>query len=171
MNSNLVESISKVCSILNKHSVQYLLVGGASVAFYGYYRMSTVSTGITAEKYDFDFWYNPVYKNYFNLLDALQELGQDVSEFKKEKAPDPYKSFFRFELEIATIDFLPSVIGHSKFMPVYNKKHTVNIDGIEIFFISLDDLMISKKINARQKDINDINQLKLRQDEAKDTDK
>jgi hypothetical protein len=85
MNSNLIESISRVCKILAKHSVQYLIVGGASVAFYGYYRLSTAPTGRPAEKYDFDFWYNPSYGNYFNLLNALEELGQDVSEFKKEQ--------------------------------------------------------------------------------------
>ena len=168
MNNSLVKNISKVCAILNKNSVQYLVVGGASVAFYGYYRMSTGPTGLTADKYDFDFWYNPVYKNYFNLLNALEELGQNVSEFKKEKAPDPYKSFFRFELSNATIDFLPSVPGLSKFNFSYNRRQTVNIDGIEIYFISLDDLMISKKTNGRQKDIDDIDQLKLKQDESKD---
>jgi predicted nucleotidyltransferase len=71
MDSSLAESISKVCKILNDHSVEYLIVGGASVAFHGYYRMSTDATGVTADKYDFDFWYNPSYPNYFNLLNAL----------------------------------------------------------------------------------------------------
>lgn len=94
----------------SKHAVEYLIVGGASVAFYGYYRMSAAPAGQIAEKYDFDFWYNPSYKNYFSLLNALEELGQNVSEFKQEQTPDPYKSFFRFELEIATIDFFANYI-------------------------------------------------------------
>ena len=168
MNSNLIESISRVCKILTKHSVQYLIVGGASVAFYGYYRLSTAPTGLPAEKYDFDFWYNPSYGNYFNLLNALEELGQDVSEFKKEQTPDPYKSFFRFELEIATIDFLPSVPGLSKFSNSYKNKEVVNIQEVEINIISYDDLIISKKANARQKDIEDINQLDLKRNKSQD---
>jgi hypothetical protein len=168
MNSNLIDSISRVCKILTKHSVQYLIVGGASVAFYGYYRLSTSPTDIPAEKYDFDFWYNPSYTNYFNLLNALAELGQDVSEFKKEQTPDPYRSFFRFELEIATIDFLPSVPGLSKFSKSYNNKEVVNIEDVEINIISYDDLLISKKANARQKDIEDINQLDMRRNKSQD---
>jgi predicted nucleotidyltransferase len=168
MNSNLIESISKVCQILSKHSVQYLIVGGASVAFYGYYRLSTAPTGLHGEKFDFDFWYNPTYKNYFKLLIALEELGQDVSEFKDEQTPDPYKSFFRFELEIATIDFLPSVPGLSKFTNCYKKKELASFDGVDIPIISYEDLIISKKEIGRQKDVEDINQLNLRRNKPQD---
>lgn len=154
--------------ILSKHSVQYLIVGGASVAFYGYYRLSTAPTGVTGEKFDFDFWYNPTYNNYFNLLNALEELGQDVSEFKNELAPNPHRSFFRFEMEIATIDFLPSVLGLSKFTISYNNKELVSIEDLDIPIISYDDLIISKKANGRQKDIEDINQLNLSRNKSQE---
>jgi hypothetical protein len=44
----------------------------------------------------------------------------------------------------------------------------VNIEEVVINIISYDDLIISKKANARQKDIEDINQLDLRQNKSKD---
>jgi hypothetical protein len=53
--------------------------------------------GKIAEKPDLDFWYNPTYDNYFKLLNALEELGQDVTRFKDEQTPNPKKSFFRYE--------------------------------------------------------------------------
>ena len=34
-------------------------------------------------KPDLDFWYNPTYENYFNLLKALEELGIDLIEDKE----------------------------------------------------------------------------------------
>lgn len=109
MNSNLTESILNVCKILNKYSVQYLIAGGTAVALHGYIRMSLHSSGLPAGKYDLDFWYNPVYGNYFSLLNALEELGQNVSEFKEEIAPNPRKSYFRLEFEKFTLDFLPEL--------------------------------------------------------------
>ena len=59
------------------------------------------------EKYDLDIWYNPTYENYFNLLSALENLGEDVSEFRDEQTPDPKRSFFKFDFEQFTLDFLP----------------------------------------------------------------
>lgn len=69
MNENMTESILNVCKILNKHSVQYL-IGGTAVALHGYSRMLHLSSGLQADKYDFDFRNNPVYDNYFKLLNT-----------------------------------------------------------------------------------------------------
>jgi hypothetical protein len=40
MDSNLSNSILTVCKVLNKHSVQYMIVGGTAVALHGYFRQS-----------------------------------------------------------------------------------------------------------------------------------
>lgn len=63
--------------------------------------------------------------------------------------------------------FLPTISGLSKFSISYNNKETVNIEGVDINIISYDDLIISKKANARQKDIEDIDQLNSRQNKPK----
>ena len=99
MENSLIESVLSVCKILNNHSVEYLIVGGTAVALHGFYRQSHTSSGNLAEKHDLDFWYNSTYDNYFKLLNALEDLGQDVAEFKAEVAPNPKKSFFRIEFE------------------------------------------------------------------------
>ena len=105
MEKTLTDSILIICKVLNKHSVQYLIVGGTAVALHGYYRISMNLSGVEMDKPDLDFWYNPTYNNYFSLLNAIEELGQEVSEFKKEKTPDPKKSYFRFELENLALIF------------------------------------------------------------------
>lgn len=161
MNNNLTESILNVCRILNKHAVQYLIAGGTAVALHGYLRMSLLSSGLPADKYDLDFWYNPVYDNYFNLLNALQELGQDVSEFKEEIAPNPKKSYFRLEFEKFTLDFLPESSGLGKFRESFKQREKVNLDGTEISFINYADLIKNKELKARPKDLEDIEQLKM----------
>ena len=159
MNKNIAENILMVCNALTKYSVEYLIVGGTAVAVHGYFRWSYDQAGSLAEKYDLDIWYNPTYDNYFKLLDALEELGQNVSEFKAEKTPDPKRSFFKLEMEKFTLDFLPKLKGLTKFQLSFNKREIVNFKGTNILVISFDDLIKDKEKNARPKDLNDIKQL------------
>lgn len=160
MKKNLTEDILQVCRILNKNAVQYLIVGGTAVAFHGYFRWSQNPSGGPAEKFDLDIWYNPTYDNYFKLLNALADLGQDVREFFEEQSPNPLKSYFRFDLDKFTLDFLPKLKGLAKFMQSYEKRETTTLKGIGIPFIGLDELLQDKAVNARPKDLIDIKQLK-----------
>jgi len=70
----LTNYILDVCKSLNKHAVQYLVVGGTAVAFHGYFRWSHNSSGEISDKFDLDIWYNPTYDNYYRLLNSLEEL-------------------------------------------------------------------------------------------------
>jgi predicted nucleotidyltransferase len=160
MKMNLTDEILRVCQILNKNSVQYLIVGGTAVAFHGYFRWSQNSTGTLTEKFDLDIWYNPTYDNYFKLLKALAELGQDVQEFFEEQSPNPLKSYFKFELAKFTLDFLPNLKGVTNFKQAYEKKEITTINGIDIQFIGFDELLQDKAANSRPKDLTDIQQLK-----------
>jgi hypothetical protein len=162
MDNSLIESLSIVCKILNKNSVEYLIVGGSAVALHGFFRLSHDPSGRPMEKRDLDFWYNSTYKNYYKLLNVIEDLGQDVTEFKEETAPNPKKSFFKLELEKFTVDFLPELPGLSKFRSSFEKKEIRKIDEIEIPLINFDDLIINKQTQGRAKDIEDIEQLKLR---------
>ena len=159
MDKSLSEYVLNVCKILNKHSVQYLIVGGAAVALHGYFRRSLNLSGLPAEKHDLDFWYNPAYGNYFKLLNALEELGQDVSEFKEEIAPNPKKSYFKLDLEKFSLDFLPELKGLGRFSSSFKVREIVTLNKTEIPFISYEDLVKNKQANARPKDIADIEQL------------
>jgi len=78
MQNSFIECVETVCNTLNKHSVEYLIVGGTAVALHGHYRPSSTPSGEYAEKHDLDIWYNPSYENYYRVLDALKELGVDV---------------------------------------------------------------------------------------------
>jgi len=159
MQGNITNEITQVCQILNKNEVQYLIVGGTAVAFHGYFRWSQNSDGSQSDKFDLDIWYNPTYDNYFKLLRALAELGQDVKEFFAEKTPNPQKSYFKFNLEKFTLDFLPKLKGSGKFKQAYDKKETTIINEIEMFFIGIDELLQDKAANSRPKDLEDIKHL------------
>jgi hypothetical protein len=162
MESDLTESILRVCRILNKHAIDYLLVGGTAVALHGYFRYSVKATGVIADKPDVDVWYNPTYGNYFKLLDALNELGQNVTRFKNEQSPSPKTSFFRYEFESFTLDLLPALKSAMSFNACFVKKEHVVFEEVTIPFIGYEDLVRDKVANARAKDIADIEQLESR---------
>ena len=162
MDKSITDSILGVCTALNKHKVQYLIVGGTAVALHGYFRWSHNQSGTLTQKYDLDIWYNPTYDNYFKLLDVLEELGQNVTEFREEQSPNPKSSFFRFEMERFTLDFLPELKGLSKFGLSFDRKEVVNFNGIDILLINFDDLIKDKEKDSRPKDLIDIKQLKAK---------
>ena len=162
MDDNFSENILMVCRVLEKHDVQYLIVGGTAVAFHGYYRISVLPNGLPADKHDFDLWYNPSYENYFNLLAALEELGIDTKKYKKEEEPRPQESFFKLDFEGFTLDFLPKILGLVNFNTSFSNKVTCPIKGIEIYVLSKEDLVKSKKATSRSKDKEDLSKLNAR---------
>lgn len=157
-----MNSVLRVCEILNRHGVEYLMVGGTAVAMHGYSRQSHTSSGNIAEKHDLDYWYNPTYPNYNKLLNALSELGFDVTKVKSEVAPNVKKSFFNKEFERFTIDFLPVVPGLPKFRAAHDNMHFAKINEIDVPCINYVDLIKSKEALGRGKDIDDIEQLRKR---------
>jgi predicted nucleotidyltransferase len=156
---SLIECTKHNCKILNKHNVEYLIVGGTAVAIHGYARLSMASDGSILGKHDLDFWYNPTYENYFNLLKALKDIGFE-SDFIDEKDPDPNKSFFKYEFDEYKLDFLPNIIGVKKFNKSYKNRYVITLDGIELSFISYDDLITTKEHSKRDKDKIDIEMLR-----------
>jgi hypothetical protein len=158
--SNLKKSLLKVCRLLEKHNVNYMLIGGTAVALNGYYRHSINIAGDLANKPDIDIWYNPTYKNYFNILKVMEELGQDITEFKNEKSPRSRNSFFKLDFADFTLDILPEIKAAIKFSDANKRKETVELGETKIHFMNYIDLIEDKKQTAREKDLEDIKQLK-----------
>lgn len=156
---NKFNNISFICNILNKNKVEYLIIGGVAVGLHGYIRYTTNLSNEIIEKEDIDILYNPTYQNYFSILNALKDLGQDVSAFEAEQAPNPKKSFFKFEFSDFTLDFLPKLANDVSFSDLFQRRELLNVEGIEISFLGYEDLIINKKFTARAKDLNDIKEL------------
>lgn len=165
MDNNLKNSLLTVCKLLEKHNVKYILIGGTAVALNGYYRHSINIAGELTDKPDIDIWYNPTFENYFNILNVMEELGQDVTEFKNEQSPNPRKAFFKLDFEEFTLDILPEIKAPIKFIEANRRKETVELVEIQIHFLNYFDLIEDKKATARKKDLEDIEQLKKIQDD------
>ena len=168
MQNSFLQRILEVCKILNDFSIQYIIIGGTAVGFHGYYRDTTNNEGLPLGKHDFDFWFDPSYENYYNIIKAMKALGKDVSRLEKEIAPNPKKSFLKFDFEEFKIDFLPQVKGLNSFSESFSRRRQSIIADISINIISFEDLIITKEINPRQKDLDDILELKRIREEGRE---
>lgn len=160
MESNLKKGLLTVCKLFEKYNVQYMMVGGAAVALNGYYRHSINTDGELTDKPDIDIWYNPTYNNYYNVLKVIEDLGEDISEFRDEKTPKPKESFFKLIFADFTFDILPLIKADIKFVDADERKETVELEKTKIHFMNFYDLIKDKEATARKKDIEDIEQLK-----------
>ncbi len=148
MNIFLEEHIEVLKSLI-KEEVDFLLIGGYAVIFYGYLR----TTG------DLDIWLRPDNENKLKLLAALKNLGFDEEDlifienmdFREHQA-------FSLSIEPQRIDFL-NYINQVSFESGLNNGIIAEFDGLSLPFIHFNDLVLSKINTGRTKDKADIEEL------------
>jgi predicted nucleotidyltransferase len=139
---------------LNSHQVDYLLVGDYAVSIHGYPRY----TG------DIDFWVDISEENAQKLVNVLKEFGFDLPNLSTEIFLDKSR-MTRLGREPVKIEILNSVSGLD-FKPAQLRAITVDIDGITIPVISLSDLRQNKLASGRAKDLADLENLPLAENET-----
>jgi len=134
--------------LLNANSVRYLVVGGIAVAFHGYPRYTK----------DLDVWIDVSLENAQNLLNALSEfgfgsLGLTEEDFLTEG------EFTQLGYPPYRIDLITGCEGVN-FAACYTDRNTIEIDGVEVNFIDLDNLRRNKVAVGRPQDMADVANLK-----------
>ena len=127
--------------------VEYLLVGGYAVGYYGYPR----ATG------DIDIWVSSTRDNAQRLVCALGLFGfhqksLSVELFLKEQ------SVVRMGVPPVRIDLLTSLSGVS-FADCYANRVEGVLDGVKVSLISLENLRQNKLAIGRAKDLSDLEYL------------
>lgn len=134
---------------LNKHQVEYVLVGGYAVIIRGYSR----STG------DMDIWVNKTEANYVNLLAAIMEFGLPAAAVIKEQFFSNEFDVFSFGKPPYAIEIMTAVKGLD-FMITYDLSTIERIDNvIDVRVAHLNQLREAKKAAGRNKDLNDLENL------------
>jgi hypothetical protein len=144
---NLPQDFKEFLSLLNKHEVDYLLVGGYAVALHGYPRY----TG------DIDFWVDTSEENAQKIVTVLKEFGFDLPELSKEMFLDPNR-MTRMGREPLKIEILNSISGLT-FEEGKQGATSVEVEGIHIPLIGLRELRRNKKASGRSKDLADLENL------------
>jgi len=141
------QDFKEFVELLIKNQVEYLIVGGYAVGLHGHPRY----TG------DLDIWLNPTNDNATRILACVNEFG--FSSFQlTEKDFLIEGNIIQLGYPPLRIDLLTQIDGVT-FESCYLNKVEVEIDGINVNFISLKDLIKNKQKSGRLRDLDDINHL------------
>jgi predicted nucleotidyltransferase len=144
---NLEPDFKEFIELLNSKRVEYILVGGYAVAFYGHPRY----TG------DIDFWIAIAPENAARILAVLKEFGFSALGIKADDLLSE-NQIVQLGYPPLRIDLITSVDGLS-FRDCYiNAKETV-IDGTSVRVLNLQDLRRYKAATGRDKDRDDLRNL------------
>lgn len=143
LNRDFIEFIQS----LNDNQVHYLVVGGYAVAFHGNPRYTK----------DIDVWIARSPDNAVNMVKALKQFGFESLDLKKED--------FLLSDQIIQLGYPPSRIDlHTAltgvdFSTCYASRVQVEIDGVNINFIDLENLRKNKRASGRHQDLADLEKL------------
>lgn len=143
------EDFRDFINALNKHQVEYLLVGGYAVILNGYRR----TTG------DMDIWVKVTPENHRKLLNAYLSFGLPTIDISEENFLNNNEiEVFTYGIPPVCIDIMKIVKG-CNFEEAYSLSNIFNEEGLLIRFIHINTLIQAKKAAGRYKDLDDIEKL------------
>ncbi|WP_247653513.1 nucleotidyl transferase AbiEii/AbiGii toxin family protein [Flavobacterium sp. CS20] len=154
------ENIEKFIKLANKHRVKMIMIGGGAVNFHGYQRHSA----------DVDFWIDVTQANMDNLKDVFNEMGYKIEQFPEEVIAKMQNISIKFSPYDLDLELITKFSINKTFDEAYLESEEENIKGEELLrwkVLSFEDLITSKIKSSRPKDLLDIQQLKLKNNNNK----
>jgi len=148
----LNEDYKEMLRILLNNEVQFLVVGAYAMGAYGYPR----ATG------DFDIWVETSPENSKKIYKSLSEFGALLTGITKETFIEK-GIIFQIGVAPRRIDILTHIDG-VEFADAYRDREEIQLEGLEIPFISKDNLIKNKKSTGRDKDNLDLKYLEENKD-------
>ena len=145
--TQLPQDFKEFLKLLNDHQVEYLLIGGYAVSYFGYPRATA----------DMDIWIAMNPDNAEKIVNTLKEFGFNP--------PDLSAQLFLKESQIIRMGLPPvrieiaTTISGVDFQECFAQKITANLDGIQVNIISLNHLKVNKKASGRNQDLADLENL------------
>ncbi len=143
----LAKDFREFIASLNEREVRYLIIGGIAVAAHGHPRYTK----------DMDVWVWLDKANAVKLVSALNDFGFASLKKKPEEFLDP-NAVHQFGVEPNRIDVLTDA-GGVPFEECYERRVVVKVRGVNVNFISREDLFRTKQSTGRLQDLADIEQL------------
>ena len=139
--------------LLDKYKVEYLIVGGEAVIYYGYPRL----TG------DVDFFYSIDTNNVSLLYRVLMDFwDEDIPGIESEEDLKTPGYVIQFGLPPNRIDIMNSIEGVF-FEEAWENRKTEYIKSdqqeIPIYYVGLEELIKNKRETGRKKDMDDLDYL------------
>lgn len=132
---------------LNDKGVKYLVVGGYAVAIHGHPRYTK----------DLDIWIEMTKANAQNLINALDQFGFSALGLTADDFLEA-NQVIQLGYPPSRIDLLTSADGVD-FDCCYPFRVSIELDGVTVPFIDMENLKKNKRATGRAQDIADLEQL------------
>jgi predicted nucleotidyltransferase len=132
---------------LNDNQVKYLVIGGYAVALHGYPRYTK----------DIDIWIEMTPDNATKMLQALEQFGFASLNLQAEDFTTP-DQVIQLGYPPNRIDLITTPDGVD-FATCYVSRLQVDIDGVLVNFIDLENLKLNKQASGRLQDLADLENL------------
>lgn len=150
------EDLKELLKFLQSHNVKFLVIGAHAVAFHGRPRFTE----------DLDLFFSREAENAKRLGQALKEFGVAIGETGISAFADQDRQMVRIGVPPAMADLL-NFAGSRSFEEVWANRMSGNLEGIEVYFPSIDDLMEMKESAGRKQDLADLEALRKIQRQRK----
>ena len=144
---NIQQDFSDLLALLEKHNVDYMVVGGYAVAFYGYPRFTK----------DIDIFFGISETNIESIVNALVEFGFNRDSLQKLLF-DQKGSIITFGVAPVRVDFINEIDGVD-FSDAKKSRVRGKYGDVEVYFIGREDLLKNKTSTKRLKDKADAEEL------------
>jgi predicted nucleotidyltransferase len=143
----LTPDFKEFLGFLNENRVRYLLVGGYAVGLHGYPRYTK----------DLDIWVEASQENAERVIKAIEDFGFASLELTPQDFLEP-GVFVQIGYPPVRIDLLTQPSG-VVFAECYENREQIEVDGLTIPVIGLEDLRKNKKASGRSQDLADLEKL------------
>ena len=144
--SSELDDFDRIIASLNKHRVDFMIIGGWAVVYHGYVRMTE----------DLDIYIRPTADNARRAVAAIEAAGGGCPELKPEVfTEDNGISLGEIPVKVDVISKLPGV----DFDQAWARRATGPFGSETVSFISREDLISNKRAVARPKDLLDVVEL------------
>ena len=147
MDLELPPDFKEFLRLLNDRGVEYLLIGGYAVGYYGYPRATN----------DLDVWIDVHPDNAERMVTVLRDFGFETPELSASLFLQD-KNIVRMGVPPMRIEIITAISG-VRFHECYAERVTDTIDDVQVNLISLRQLKINKRASRRFKDLDDLEHL------------
>ena len=144
---NIQPDFEELLRLLEKHDVDYMIVGGYAVAFHGYPRFTK----------DIDIYFSPDTKNVARVLNVLEAFGFPRDTLSAEMLLNP-ENIVTFGVTPVRIDLMGAIDG-VPYETARENRVRGKYGSVEVFFIGRLDLIKNKRSTSRARDKGDAEEL------------
>jgi hypothetical protein len=140
----------ELISLFNEEKVEFLLVGAHALALHGHPRF----TG------DMDLWVHASKANAKRVFTALARYGAPLNQTQASEFSKP-GLVLQIGLPPMRIDILTSLTGLS-WPGAWKRRCTTSLAGVDVSFLSVQDMITNKRAIGRHKDLADVELLEAK---------